>query len=275
MSPKRIILFLFFLIFLCSGCAASEALPEISVTFFDLGKADGILIRTPESAVLIDAGTNKNGKELVKALSALGISRLDALIITHFDKDHAGGADHIIDAFSPRVVLEPEYEKDGKQVEQYREALQSAQVVPLSLSENTSFSLGGVSYKIDVANQSYYGEDEENDFSLIVRMQYGSTSFLFAGDAEKPRLNELLLEGNLSADVLKVPHHGKYEDNSPVFFSAVSPRYAVITSSEEEPEDAQTLLALQQSGAEVLLTRMGTVSIYADGVSLRVLQSAP
>ena len=104
-----------------------------------------------------------------------------------------------------------------------------------------------------------------------MRLTHGNASFLFAGDAENARLAELLDEGNLASDVLKVPHHGRYADLSAAFFAAVSPQYAVITSDEDGPEDPETVLALQAAGAEVLLTRTGTVELASDGKSVHAV----
>ena len=150
-------------------------------------------------------------------------------------------------------------------IEQYREALEEQSVGAEALCENTSFTLGGCEFSIDVANEDDYGEDEENDFSLVVRLTHGEVRFLFAGDAENARLAELLDEGNLASDVLKVPHHGRYADLSAAFFAAVSPQYAVITSDEDDPEDPETVRALEAAGAQVLLTREGAVTLVSDG----------
>ena len=96
--------------------------------------------------------------------------------------------------------------------------------------------------------------------------------FLFAGDAENARLAELLDEGDLDSDVLKVPHHGRYERLSAAFFAAVSPQYAVVASSQDDLEDAETVYALQAAGAQVLLTRNGAVEIVSDGESARLVR---
>ena len=94
---------------------------------------------------------------------------------------------------------------------------------------------------------------------------------LLAGDAENDRLNELL-RGNmpLKCDILKVPHHGGYERLSPNFFQACGAAYAVITSSDEEPESAAVVSALERAGATVLLTRNGAVTLHSDGTGITI-----
>lgn len=269
---RKLLCALIALCLLLAGCAGGEAAGELTAVFFDVGKADAILLYNGEMAVLIDAGENGDGKDVAAAIRARGIERLDLLIITHFDKDHVGGADKILENIEVARVLEPDYDKDSKQYRQYREALEEQGVAAEALCENTSFTLGGCKFSIDVANEDDYGEDEENDFSLVVRLTHGNARFLFAGDAENARLAELLDEGGLASDVLKVPHHGRYADLSAAFFAAVSPQYAVITSDEDDPEDPETVRALEAAGAEVLFTREGTVTLVSDGEGVRAAQ---
>ncbi|NLF28337.1 MAG: MBL fold metallo-hydrolase [Clostridiales bacterium] len=256
---------------LLAGCLAAAEDGELRAVFYDVGKADAILLYTDAAAVLIDAGKNKAGKGIVEDLAARGIDRLDFMIVTHFDKDHVGGADAVVAGIPVGRVLEPDYRGDSKQLTQYREALSEAGIEAEALSENLSFALDGLYFEIDVANRDFYGEDEENDFSLVVRLRHGGVRFLFAADAENTRLAELIDEGGLSSDVLKVPHHGNYEKLSALFFEAVSPEYAVITSDEKEPEDPRVVTALQIAGAKVLLTREGTVELLSDGIEIELL----
>lgn len=246
------------------ACALEEG-EALSVTFFDAGNADAILVRTGEHALLIDTGLNKNGDELTERLKALGVTRLDALLITHFDKDHVGGADILLEEIPVDAVYQPDYCKDSKQMRQYQEAMASRGLTPVTLSENCALTLGGAELSIDVANQSDYGPDEENDFSLVVRLQFGDNRFLFAGDAEEARIAELLVEGDLACDVLKVPHHGKKHDNNALLFQAAGATYAVITSSDEEPEKQETVRLLELAGSTVLLTRLGEITLCSDG----------
>ena len=254
---------------LLSGCAHASGEGELRAVFYNVGKADAILLYTDGAAVLIDAGKNKAGGTILSDLAARGVERLDFLIVTHFDKDHVGGADAILKGIPVGRVLEPDYPGDSKQLTQYREALSEAGIEAEALAENLSFELDGLKFDIDVANADFYGENEENDFSLVVRLTHGNVRFLFAADAEEARLAELIDEGDLAADVLKVPHHGNYDKLSALFFEAVSPEFAVITSDEKEPEDPRAVTALEIVGAEVLLTREGTVEVISDGISAR------
>ena len=240
----------------------------MGITFFDAGKADCILLRTPDSVTMIDSGTNKFGKELVSSLSDMGIDHIDNLFITHFDKDHVGGADKLLKHLDVGAVYEPDYVSDSKQYRQYREALDAGTAELHTLKENTSFVLDGASYSIDVADDPVLYSDDENDLSLVISVSYGDTSFLFAGDAENYRLAELIEADIGHHDVLKVPHHGRGEKLSADFFAAVSPEYAVITSSDDEREEAEVVAALEELGTRIYLTRYGTVTCTTDGKTI-------
>ncbi len=269
LMKKKMLRWLLLCMLLC--CASCAKAGQMEVMFFNAGKADACLLRTENSTVLIDTGKNKFGKEIVSWLQANGISEIDVMFITHFDKDHVGGADAVLEAVRVHQIYEPAYESDSKQYVQYREALAAAGLNAESLEENIAFELDGVRYVVDVANSRYYGEDEENDFSLVIGITHGENSFLMAGDAENPRLLELLEEGIGAYDVLKVPHHGREEKASAAFFAAVKPAYAIITSDEDDLEDDSVVYGLRRYG-QVYLTRYGAVRVVSDGQSLLVEQ---
>lgn len=253
------------------GLTLQAQAEELELHFFNAGKADACVLKTANSTVLIDTGKNKFGKEIASYLKENGITEVDALIITHFDKDHVGGADTVLENVKVRQIYEPAYVSDSKQYMQYTEAVEATGTPVIRLEENITFELDGVHYIIDVANQSDYGESEENDFSLVISLRYGETSFLFAGDAENPRLSELLAEGVGRHDLLKVPHHGRAEKLSAAFFEAVSPQYSIITSDEEELEETSVVNNLKQYG-RVYLTRLGDVTCVSDGKTISISQ---
>ena len=246
----------------------SEAAAELEVHFFDAGKADAILLTTENSAVLIDAGEKGFGKTILSYLEEKGITRLDYLMITHFDQDHVGGAAKVLNNLPVGTVLQSNYPKDSEEYEKYVKALSNAGIEPQTVQESLSFVLDGVSYSVDPPHQEKYSEDASNNSSLIVSVTNGADSFLFTGDAETERLSEFLDSNRTTYDVLKVPHHGKDEELLPALIQSVSPAWAVITSSEEEPESAAVTEALEQAGVTVLLTRNGAVTFRSDGMQL-------
>ena len=120
-------------------CAQAE---NLSVTFYDVGKADAMLITTPAGErILIDAATNKQGKKLVERFEKEGIDAIDVMIITHYDKDHVGGADQILENIAVGTVIMPVYDKESKQHTQFEEALaetKGVDVYRMGIGEETA-----------------------------------------------------------------------------------------------------------------------------------------
>ena len=268
------------LIFLC-GCAERRREPEpenpmenpgVKVTFLYVGKGDAILVETREHTLLIDTGYDKTYGLIRDYLTEQEIEKLDYLVITHFDKDHVGGADRVVNDFAVGEILQPDYESDGGQYQEYCDVLDEKGLRPVSVTESKQLTLDGAELYIYPPQKKSY-EEEDNDFSLTVSMIYGEKSFLFAGDCEEERLDELLeqTEFDLSHDVLKVPHHGKKEDNSQEFLERVGPEAAIITCSEEEPASKKIYNMLKELGTEVYLTSDGTVTCLCDGNSFKMV----
>ena len=242
---------------------------DLEVHFFDAGKADAILLTTANSAVLIDAGEKGFGKTILAYLEEKGVTHLDYLIVTHFDQDHVGGAAKVLEGVTVGTVLQSNQPKDSKEYEKYIEALNITGIVPVTVREIYEFTLDGVSYAIDPPRKSEYNEDKSNNSSLIVSVTNGDDSFLLTGDAQTERLAEFLDTNRKAYDVLKLPHHGKDEPLLEPLLESVKPSYAVITSSEVEPESEEVLKVLEQAGIRLLLTREGAITLHSDGTAIR------
>ena len=256
---------------LLGGCARAEGL---RVDFYDVGKADAMLITAPDGwRMLIDAGTNKGGKLLASRFEKEGIDHIDVMLITHYDKDHVGGADKILKSVTVDTVIMPLYDKESKQYDQFAEALEKAggvNVQGLHTGADITLEAGGAQLRITASHRSDYGLDEENDFSLAVRLTYGDTRFLFAGDAEAPRQMELLQEGDVACDVLKVPYHGRYTAASDTFLRAAAPQIAFIPDSEDEPASTILVNILRELGTDVRCARDGDLTVISDGERVSV-----
>ncbi|MBR5301504.1 MAG: MBL fold metallo-hydrolase [Clostridia bacterium] len=273
MKKLAVMLLVLFGVILAAGALADD----LRVEFYDMGKADAMLITTPDGVrILIDTGTNKGGKALVERFEKDGIREIDTLIITHYDKDHVGGADKILEEIDVRQVIMPVYNKESKQHTQFMEALEAQpriQTFPMKIGSDMQMeSDDGVKMTLTAAKKNSYGKDEENDFSLAVRMQYGDVKFLFAGDAEVQRQKELLEEGDVACDVLKVPYHGRLVSMSEKFLTEASPKIAYITDEEKEPASEELIAMLEKLGAKVYTSKSdGDVSVICDGKEARVL----
>ena len=212
-----------------------EDTPDVgtmNVTFFDVGKADSILIRTPESTVIIDCGEKGDGKEIVAELEQYEITTVDYLIITHYDKDHVGGAAKVINNLDVKNVLAPDYEENSDEVEKYQKALNAKGITPQLLTSDLTFTLDNVEYTVYAPEKTFYGEDNDNDFSLVTKAVHGGNTLVFAGDAMEQRLDEVMDIGKCT--LLKVPYHGRELPNMGEFLDAVSPEVAVVCTDQSE-----------------------------------------
>lgn len=274
------------LLFLLAGCAAApdavstlpapaESPGTLTATFFSCGDADSALIQAGGYTVLIDTATNKEGQNVVKRLEQLGVSTIDLLIISHTHKDHVGGADHVLERFDVGQVFMGPLVVDSKQVDQFEAALAARNLAARVLHAGDTFSLGDMHFDVLGPVRDAYAD--ENDLSLVFRLTWGETAFLFPGDAERPALDDLLLSGaSLRADVLKVPHHGKGEDNSHRFFAAVAPSVAVIPcergTEDNLPDQARVVTPLEQLGAQIFVTHDGEIRVQSDGYTVTAHQ---
>lgn len=239
----------------------TAALPAdaLHVHVISVGKADAILLESPEAAVLVDCGTADAAQEILNYLDARGIGRLDAVWISHPDDDHSGGLSKIAQSLPVGEVVESASAESAAGSASLPEALPVRRT-----AAGERFAYGGMLFEVLGPLEDYA---ETNDSSVVFRLQYGDFSMLFCGDIEETAEQALLKSGApLRADVLKVAHHGSNTSTSAALLEAVRPRYAVISSGEDRnllPRNA-VLKRLDTAGAEVFRTDTdGTVVFSA------------
>ena len=205
-----------------------------SVYFIDVGQGDCELIRTPDGQnILIDAGANATGNELVAYLKKLGVDRIDALIATHPHEDHIGGMDEVVDAFPIGDVYLPKIADSQTPTTRTYERLLNAisdkglQITP-GRGGMTVLDEDGVKLEFLAPNADKY--PELNSYSIVAKLTYGARSFLFTGDAESDSETEMVDMGyDLRSDVLKCGHHGSSTSTSAAFLQAARPSYAILS----------------------------------------------
>lgn len=247
---------------------------EMVVTVFNAGKADAILLQQGDSSALVDTGLEENAAQLLSSIRALGTRSLDALIITHFDKDHVGGADTILENMSVRRVFQSNSTRDSEDYEEFIAVLEKLGITPTTVSaKNAMMMLGSASVIINGPSEEEYDKDPSNNSSLITTVSLGQTTMLLMGDAENARIKEFLAsytrpEGELA---LKVPYHGHTQGQLDELIEAVSPDIAVITCGSDEPETSEieeVRELLENAGAQVFLTTAGDITLTFDGAKI-------
>ena len=253
------------------GGSSSAVNGDFSVSILKIGKADAIILKTENHTALIDCGESEDGAEIIEHLKKSGTEKIDYMFITHFDKDHVGGAPDILESFSVGEVITPDYEGNVSEYYDYINAMDSKGLTATALTKDMTITLDDVTFNVYPPLKSSYAEGD-NDFSLVISAAHGDNSFLFAGDAEKDRLAELSSQLDLEHTFLKMPHHGNYNKGTKAFVQSVKPKYTVITCSDKNPPEEETLSVLKGVGSEVYETRNGDVTAISDGKIIKILQ---
>jgi len=230
----------------------------LEVAFIDVGKGDAIIIRLPDGKTcLLDTGYEKTSADLFRNLEKRGIRAIDLVVVTHEHKDHAGGYPAVVKAFPVGRTIRPIDPRDpGRTL----------------LVKPGDILLEGDRYVLTALGPSKAHPDK-NDASLVLKLTFGAVSFLFAADALADGQADLCTRKEaLRADVLKVPHHGTgFNNATETFFSAVRPRYAVITCDESAGDvpEAALVAALRKLGTTILRTdENGNIVFRTDGADL-------
>ncbi|MDP4088089.1 MAG: ComEC/Rec2 family competence protein [Bacillota bacterium] len=248
--------------------AASDLKGELKVHFIDVGQADSILVQQGNAAMLVDGGNNEDGPGVKCYLEQQKITQLDYVVGTHAHEDHIGGLDTVINSFKVGKVYFP---KQTATTATYKDFVKAVKNKGLSFTApvvGDTFKLGDATCTIIAPNGTSY--EDPNDYSIVIKVTYGNNSFLLTGDAEAKSEAEIVAKGmNISADVLKVGHHGSKSSTSQSFLDKVNPRYAVISvgkGNDYGHPTQETLNRLKNKGVKIYRTdENGTVIAVSNG----------
>ncbi|MBQ9297848.1 MAG: MBL fold metallo-hydrolase [Clostridia bacterium] len=244
---------------------------NFKIYFFNAGKADCILISNNDKYIMIDTGEEELSSEILQYLKNNNITKLDYLIITHFDKDHVGSASSIIDNIEIDNVLQSNCPKESEYYDNYINSLNAKGITTQTISGDISFTLGDMNIVVN-GPETLYDNNESNNSSLIISLNYGNTNYLFTGDAQNDRITDYLSTHNSTYDFIKVPYHGHYQKKLQKLLETTKPNYGVITCSNEEPEDEETISILNDLNIKYYLTRNGSITVLSDGNEIKIKQ---
>ena len=251
---------------------------SFEIHYIDVGQADAALVLCDGQAMLIDGGNAEDSNLIYAYLKKLSLDHLQYIVCTHAHEDHVGGLAGALNYATVDVAFSPVTSYDSRAFGNFVTYLDKQGVSITIPKAGDSFSLGSATVSIlGPINSS----DDPNNTSIVLRIVYGDTSFLFTGDAEREEEQDILNAGyTLDSTVLKVGHHGSETSTSYVFLREIMPEYAVISvgtgNSYGHPTDA-VLSRLRDADVKVYRTDLqGDVICTSDGktVSFSVARNA-
>lgn len=247
----------------------------LSVHFIDVGTGDSILICCEGKNILIDTGSPSLNGKTTQYLKHKNIQKIDIFIATHMDSDHIGDFKSIAENFIIHEIWfsQESINPENKQ-SKYEKALLNIikeNQVNIFYPEAKTYNFAQFSIDVFPPSKKY---EEENDNSLVIKLNYQEISFLFTGDAGFSAEEDLIQSGrNIQSDILKVGHHGSKTATSEKFLNAVSPKYAVISAGEDNPylPNKEVVQRLKNKNIEILRTDFeGCVIIAWDSKNIHI-----
>ena len=250
-----------------AGSTGAAQAGTLTVTWLDVGQGDAAVIQCGGQAMLIDGGKPEKSSYIYAWLQQHGLRHLDVMVATHADADHIGGLSGALNYATVGTAYCPVTTGTTKTFQSFMKYLSKQGKSITVPTPGTNFSLGGA--EVQILGPLRDAEDS-NDNSIVMKLSFGATSFLFTGDAERAEEQDLLNAGvNLQSTVLKVGHHGSDSSTSYPFLRAVAPQYAVISAgagnSYGHPTEA-VLSRLRDAGVTTFRTDMqGEITAVSDG----------
>ncbi len=243
---------------------------KLTVTFFDVGKADFILVQTDGKTAVIDTGYDDNWDTVKEELKKRNIENIEYLIATHPDKDHIGCMNKVMKNFNVNTLYVCPLEADSKEYEKMMKAADKYSVQVKNARDGDTFSLGAARFLTVSPNDELLGLNDENEASVVLLMTFGERKVLFSADAQKEAESMMTYsEYDISADVIKIGHHGSAQSSSAKYLEKVGAKYAVISTGEQDGEkyvSSDVIKKLNDRDMKIYRTDLqGNIIMYCDG----------
>lgn len=244
----------------------------LKVHYLDVGQGDSIFIELPNNeTMLIDAAESYQSENIINYLKNLNYQKIDYVIGTHPHTDHIGGLKDIINTFEIGKIYMPKVVSTTKTYESLLMAIKDKNLKINTAKAGTSI-IDTDALKINILAPNSETYTELNNYSVVTKITYGTTKFLFMGDAEKLSENEI--KENVTADVIKIGHHGSNTSSSIDFIKKVNAKYGIISVSLNNkynlPKE-ETITNWENSGTKIYLTSInGTIRTSSDGTNIKI-----
>lgn len=246
---------------------------KMLVHYIDVGQGDCILIQVNNKNLLIDSGPKSDKKKFLNYLNSLNLKKLDYVIATHPHEDHIGNMANVINSYKITDFYAPKIQSNTKTFENMVDALKSKKLKINVIKRGTSTINLGNNTRVTIFSPTKNDYENLNNYSPVMKIEYGKTSFLFTGDAQNDIEKEILSNNDdISADILKIGHHGSSTSTSENFLKKVNPSIGVISVGEgnvyNHPND-DILERLKKNEITIYRTDTnGTIILSSDGKSI-------
>lgn len=244
----------------------------LKVHYLDVGQGDSIFVELPNNeTMLIDAAESYQSENIINYLKNLNYQKIDYVIGTHPHTDHIGGLKDIINTFEIGKIYMPKVGSTTKTYESLLMAIKDKNLKINTAKAGTSIiDTDALKINILAPNNSTY--TELNNYSVVTKITYGTTKFLFMGDVEKLSENEI--KENVTADVIKIGHHGSNTSSSIDFIKKVNAKYGIISvglNNKYNLPKEETITNWENSGTKIYLTSTnGTIRASSDGTNIKI-----
>lgn len=247
---------------------------QFTVHFIDVGQADAALVECDGETMMIDGGNAADSNLIAAYLKKQDVTELNYVVCSHAHEDHVGGLSGALSVAKADNIYAPKTEANSKAYKNFKKKAEEQNVEINHPNVGDEIQLG--SSTVEFLGPIDENGKDLNSTSIVLKITYGNTSFLFTGDAEKDEEEEILNSGaDLKSTVLKVGHHGSSTSTSYPFLREVMPQYAVISvekgNSYGHPHE-ETLSKLSDAGVEVYRTdENGDIVMTSDGNSINIV----
>lgn len=246
---------------------------NLTVHFLDVDQGDSILLEINGKSMLIDSGESDQGKVVTAYLQDQGISTLDYVVATHPHSDHIGGMNEILNNFQVEHFVDSGYPHTSKTYEDMLTTIDQKNI-PFQVAQAGQKIDFDPAVDIEVLNPAKTYSEDLNENSVVLKVTYGTTSFLLMGDAGLETEERIIKAGyNVDSDILKVGHHASKSGSGTSFISAVSPEVSVIevgAGNDYGHPHTETLERLQKASKVYRTDLDGTITVTTDGSTYTV-----